>query len=307
MNFFRKKIKKFTLVLGGGGARGLAHIGVLRSLEKYNYIPSLIVGTSMGAVIGAMYAQLRNATKVEQKVRDFIESDFFKQIGLEQFSDISDDNHLSVWERFAAHLRSRYLLSKTMLGTGAFAQTTLEKSIRYLLDEMPIENLPIQFAAITCDLKTGKEIVLTKGSLITAVTASSAVPGIVAPLEVQDQLLIDGTVTSTIPVMAALSLSDNPVVAVDVRMNLPNNVNPQRGYEVILRSQQITAYLLNDLYLQKASLVLRPEVGDIQWNEFQKIDRCISAGEESVQKIINKLSDTLKRPFISLFVKRNKL
>ena len=299
MSFIQKKNKPFTLVLSGGGARGLAHIGILKQLEELNYIPSLIVGTSMGAVVGGMYAQLLSASKVEEKTRNFIESDFFNQIGLEQFTDNSNDTTVSVWERFAAHLRSRYLLSKTVLGTGAFAQTTLLKSINLLIDEMNIEDLSIPFAAIACDLKTGKEIIFTSGSVVNAVTASSAVPGIVAPLELNGQLLVDGTVTSTIPIFSAKLLSKNPIVAVDVRKDLEKFENAQRGYEVILRSNEITARILNDLYLKDADVFLKPDVADIKWNEFHTIDRCIQAGERAVKEKLPVLSKKLKKVFFS--------
>jgi len=215
-----KKVVPFTLVLGGGGARGLAHIGVLKALEKIDLIPSLIVGTSMGAVIGAMYSQLRSAEAVEKKVREFIEGDFFKRIGLEQFSDIDDENTNSVWERFASHLRQRYMLSKSALGSGTFAQITLVQSLKMLLEDGDIRDLTLRFAAVTSDLVTGEEHVITSGSIIDAATASSAVPGIIAPLASGSHLFIDGTVTSTIPVPAASSLSKDPIVAVESLLSM---------------------------------------------------------------------------------------
>jgi NTE family protein len=185
-----KKVIPFTLVLGGGGARGLAHIGVLKALEKINLLPSLIVGTSMGAVIGGMYSQLRNAEAVENKMKKFLQSDFFKQIGLEQFSDIDNESPHSVWERFAAHLRQRYVFSKSVIGTGTFAQTTLLESLRTLLKDEDIRDASLPFAAITSDLRSGEEHILTSGSIITAIAASSAVPGIIAPLTIESRLFI---------------------------------------------------------------------------------------------------------------------
>jgi NTE family protein len=293
-----KKVIPFTLVLGGGGARGLAHIGVLNALEKNNLKPSLIVGTSMGALVGGMYSQLRSADAVEEKIRKFLQGDFFKQIGLEQFSDSDKKSSHSIWERFAAHLRQRYFLSKSMLGTGTFAQKTLLQGMKILLDEGDILNLPLRFAAVASDLTTGEEVVFTSGSLITAVAASSAVLGIVAPLKIDSRLLVDGTVTSTIPVSAACSLSSNPIIAVDVRQSLEITEDCRLGYEIFIRASDISRFRLNDIMLKQATVILKPNVADINWNEFSRIDQCIHAGEQAVEENLSQLlKKFVKHPF----------
>jgi NTE family protein len=286
-----QKVLPFTLVLGGGGARGLAHVGVLKALENIGLVPSLIVGTSMGALVGGMYSQLRNANAVEKKLKEFLSGFFFKRIGLEQFSEIDGKNSRSVWERFAVHLRQRYYLSKSALGSGKFAQMTLVQSLRMLLEEEEISNLPLRFAAVTSDLATGEEHVLTSGSLITAVAASSAIPGIIAPLEIGSHLFVDGKVTSTIPVPAARSLSLDPIIAIDVRRSLENFVNHRRGFEVIIRASDITSNKLIDMQLQHADIVLRPNVEEIDWNEFHRVDQCIRAGEQAIEENLQQIRD----------------
>jgi NTE family protein len=293
-----KKVIPFTLVLGGGGARGLAHIGVLKALEKIDLIPSLIVGTSMGAVVGGMYSQLRSAEAVEKKIRKFLQGDFFKRIGLEQFSDTDRESSHSVWERFAAHLRQRYFLSRSVFGNGTFAQITLLQSLNMLLEEGDIRDGSPRFAAVTSDLVDGEEHVITSGSIISAVAASSAVPGIVAPLAAGTRFFIDGTVTSTVPVPAASSLSKDPIIAVDVRRSLGSFENHRHGYEIVIRASEVTTRKLNDLHLQQADIILKPDVEDIDWNEFHRIDQCIRAGEHTVEQNMRKLTDKLiKRPF----------
>jgi NTE family protein len=293
-----RKIAPFTLVLGGGGARGLAHVGVLKALEKINFEPSLIVGTSMGAVVGGMYSQLRNAEALEIRLREFLDGEFFKRIGLEQFSETDAGSSRSVWERFAAHLRQRYFFSKSALGSGAFAQTTLFRSMRMLLQDSDIRDSSIRFAAVASDLATGEEYVFTSGSIITAVTASSAMPGIVAPLEVGSHLFIDGKVTSTIPVPAARSLSRDPIIAVDVRRTLGSFENHRHGFEIIIRAGDVTNSKLNDIQVRQADVILRPAVADIDWNKFSSIDRCILAGEQIVEENLRQLTEKfMKRRF----------
>ena len=301
-NIRRKKVKPFTLVLGGGGARGLAHIGVLRSLEKNHLVPSLIVGTSMGALVGAMYAQLRNADAVEEKIRNFLQGEFFKQIGLEQFSDTDHENSHSLWERFSAHLRQRYFLSTSVLGTGTFAQEKLIQAMTMLIAEGDIGDLPLRFAAVASDLTTGEEVVFTSGSIVTAVAASCAVIGIVAPLRMDDRLLVDGTVTGTIPIPAARSLSHDPVIAVDVRQALISHENYQHGYDVFIRATDISRYQLNDVFLRTAAFVLKPRVAEYDWNEFGSIDDCIRGGEHAVEENLNRLTGVLAKRFFRFFL-----
>ena len=298
MDYNHKKVIPFTLVLGGGGARGLAHIGILKALEINDFVPTFIVGTSMGALVGAMYSQLRNADAVETKIRDYLQGDSFKQIGLEQFSDTDDDNSHSLWERFSSHLRQRYFLSKSMFGTGTFAQETLLQAVRKLLGNGNMQELSLPFAAVASDLVTGEEVVFTSGPIDTAVTASCAVLGIVAPIKKDSRQLIDGTVTSTIPVPAARSLSSDPVIAVDVRQSLDNFTDYNHGYEIFIRASDITRSILNDIHLKQASIILKPDVANLNWNEFSCIDQCIHSGEQAVEENLSKLSRILiKRPF----------
>jgi NTE family protein len=248
-NPIQNKVQPFTLVLGGGGARGLAHIGILKALEKIGLVPSLIVGTSMGAVVGGMYAQLKSADAVEKKFRKFLEGSFYKRIGLEQFSEKDTKSSRSVWERFATHLRQRYFISKSALGNGKFAQTTLIQSLNFLLEEGDVSDLSPRFAAVASDIASGEEYVFSSGSIITAVAASSAIPGIVAPLEIDHRHFVDGKVTSTIPVPAAHSLSKDPIIAVDVRQSLGRYENHQHGYEIVMQASEVTNNMLDNIHL----------------------------------------------------------
>jgi NTE family protein len=305
-NHRHKKVIPFTLVLGGGGARGFAHIGVLKALERFDFIPSLIVGTSMGAVVGGMYSQLRNAEAVEKKIKIFLQGEFFKRIGLEQFVDTDSKSAHSVWERFAAHLRQRFFFSKSVFGTGTFAQTTLLQSLNMLLEEGDIRNLSLRFAAVASDLANGEEHVFTSGSILTTVAASAAVPGVVAPFATDSCLFIDGTVTSTVPVPAASSLSKDPIIAVDVRRSLGSFENYRHGYEIVIRASEVTTRKLNDIHLQQADIVLKPDVGRINWNEFHRIDQCIRAGEQIVEENIQRLTDKLIKRTFHFFTRQRK-
>jgi NTE family protein len=258
----------------------------------------------MGAVVGGMYSQLKSADAVEKKFRDFLEGLFYKQIGLEQFSNKDPKSSRSVGERFASHLRQRYFLSKSALGNGKFAQTTLIQSLNLLLEEGGISDMSLRFAAVASDIATGEEYVFTSGSIINAVAASSAIPGVVAPLEIGARHFVDGKVTSTIPVPAARSLSKDPIIAVDVRQSLGRYENHQHGFEIVIRAGEVTNNKLDDMHLQHATIVLKPDVDNIDWNEFRRIDQCIHAGERTVEENLQRLKDRLVGSKLQIALRR---
>jgi NTE family protein len=167
-----------------------------------------------------------------------------------------------------------------------------------LLEDKNIQDLSIRFAAVSCDLATGEEVICTSGSIINAIAASSAVPGVVAPLAIGPRFLVDGTVTSTIPVPAAWSLSKNPIIAVDVRRSINGFESHRHGYEVVIHSSEITNYKLNEIHLQNADIIIRPNVSDVEWNKFRCIDKCINAGEQAIEENITQIEKILtKRRF----------
>jgi NTE family protein len=177
------------------------------------------------------------------------------------------------------------------LGNGKFAQTTLIQALHFLLEKGDISDMPLCFAAVTSNIASGEEYVLTSGSIIAAVAASSSIPGIVAPLEIGKHHFVDGSATSTIPVPAARSLSKYPIIAVDVRQSLGRYENNQHGYEIVIRAGDITNNRLNDIHLQRADIILKPDVNAINWNEFSRIDQCILAGERAVKENLQQLQD----------------
>jgi len=178
--------QRVALALGGGAAKGLAHVGVLRGLEEDGVEVAAIAGTSMGAIVGALSARGMLAAEM---------------VGFFQAVDWSRLGWIMARSPGGAAFRD---LVRETLGTGA------------------IEDLPLPYAAVCCDLANGEEVVLREGPLEEAVRASSAIPGILPPVEIGGRTLVDGAMVTPLPVGAAASLSDVPVLAVNVlRLGAP--------------------------------------------------------------------------------------
>ncbi len=284
----------WTLVLGGGGARGMAHVGVLRVLEEAGLVPSYIVGTSIGSVIGGMYAQRPDTNEVYRRLTAFLEGDFYRDVGLSMFYETKKSGLFEQLEAWVNEVRKRLLMSKLMLTPGAFARDLLEQALGYLLDDTPISATVIPFATISCDLVKGTVEIITDGSIITATCASSAIPGVVEPVKYDGKLLVDGGTTSMTPVWEAKELVPYPVIAVTIARPLNSNATPTRGIEVMLRAGDLASMHLNRRSLLSAEIVIAPDVGDVHWSEFHRGEEMIQAGQLAAHDALPAIKELLQ-------------
>ena len=276
----------FTLALGGGGARGLAHIGVLRALENEGIFPSLIVGSSMGAIIGAMYSQLRDSYRIEELVKELLHRDCFTDLRLDLMPENSQpENHRSR-RHLVDYLRRGIYFSRVATRAGAIDNSILMHFLSRLLKNEDIRETNIPFAAVAVSLTTAEEVVLDHGSIIQAVAASSAIPGVITPVDIHGSPLIDGSVLQVVPVTAAKSLSKYPVLAVDVSRDIAHEAPPKTGLDVLIRADLIANRRLNQRALTAADVVLNPEVGLADWSDFHSIDTLITAGRDAATSFL---------------------
>jgi NTE family protein len=173
------------LVLGSGAARGFAHIGVMRALQAHGIAPDIIVGTSMGALVGGCYATLQLDT-------------------------------LETWARGLTRRRIMSYLDVSLGGSGLISGGRLASHLEESIGDVAIEDLPIRFAAIATEIGTGHEVWLTRGSLALALRASYALPGIFAPVQLGGRWLVDGALVNPVPVSAARALGARVVIAVNM-------------------------------------------------------------------------------------------
>jgi NTE family protein len=244
---------KVALVLGGGAARGFAHIGVIRSLEQEKIPIDLIVGTSVGSLIGAIYASDVNSFELE-------------------------------WTAFALEKETLidYGIFNALTGLSAAKGDKLEEFVKSKVATANIEDLRIPFAAVATDLNRGARVVLDKGSVARAVRASSAIPGVFPPVDHQARLLVDGGVVDSIPVSVAREKGADIVIAVDIGEKVIN-FNVASIVDVMLQSITIMA-AENAKYKKKdADVLISPKIGDVGMLDFGQKKRCMQAGIEAAQ------------------------
>ncbi|MGC8595921.1 MAG: patatin-like phospholipase family protein [Candidatus Kryptoniota bacterium] len=278
----------FTLALGGGGARGLAHIGVLRALESYGLMPSLIVGSSMGAIIGAMYSQLRDALHVQELIEEMLYRDCFTNLRLDLMRENARSKEPISRKHLHDYLKLGLYFSHAVTKAGAIDSSILIHLLSRLLRNEDIKKTQISFAAVAVSILTGEEKLLTSGSIIRAVAASSAIPGMITPVEINGDMLVDGSVLQTVPVRAAKSISANPIVAVDVSKDIIHEALPKTGLDIIVRASIIANRKLTQESLKDANMVMAPDVSHVDWSDFHSIDQLVKAGENEAKVKLNK-------------------
>lgn len=284
---------KIGLALGGGGARGLAHIGVLKVFEKENIPIYQITGCSVGAIIGGAYAFLGNAIATEKFVRNLLESPAFKKLDIQIFSAVDHDQATRHLDYYLNNLKKYFSLLKTVNRTAVYDEKLVNEIFK-IYPEINIEDLPVRFACITTDLISGREIVLNEGTLREAVMASASIPGIIPPVKIGNQLLIDGGATDSIPVQVVKGQGAHYVVAVDVTKCLDDMDDLDNALHIIYRAEDIVSYHLTQERLVGADLVIRPKVRHFSWAAVEQIDKIIAAGEQATQDMLPQIERFLK-------------
>jgi NTE family protein len=250
---------KVALVLGGGAARGFAHVGVIRVLEQERIPIDLVVGTSVGSLIGALYASERNAFELEWAAFQLKQEDLFD-----------------------------YGMLSAVLGMGLARGERLEAFVKGKVKQQAIEELPLPFAAVATDLNWGTRVVLDHGPVGRAVRASSAIPGVFEPVLLDGKLLVDGGVVDNIPIEVARAKGADLVVAVDISEDV-GNVNIKNLVDVILQSTNIM-FAVNVAHRRAgADVLVQPKVGGIGMLDFARrkeaMDAGIAAAREAAPRI----------------------
>jgi len=293
--------KKVGLALGGGGARGLAHIGVLSVLEEEGIGVDAIAGTSMGAIIGGAYACGVTPRELKRMVVRYLKSPEFQSSVIHAISPGNNVKDPRITQIISAYLKSRYHMMRTLFKPGAVPLQDFQSMINYFIPDQKIQDTRIPFRAVATDLISGDQIVFTEGSLREAVLASCAVPGAIDPFKNGDMLLSDGGITSLVPVNVLRESGADMVIAVTVERNILYNGAIKTATDVVTRAGEITAYRLKDYELKKADVVIRPKMRDSHWSDFSRAPELIRDGEDAAREA---LSEIHKRLPLSIRVKK---
>lgn len=296
-------MSKAGLALGGGGARGLAHIGVLKVLGREGIKIKAVSGCSIGSLIGGLYAYFGDAEKTEAFMRELIKNPMFGIMGFDKLEGYNKAGLKSYFDQFLDFIGIRIKAVMALERISYFD----EKAAGDIFEMIPayrIEKFKIKFSAVTTDLLTGDDVTIRTGQLRDAVRASSSVPGIFPPVIKDNMMLIDGSATDTIPAARVRNLGADRVIAVDVSHELKALVQPRNVYDVMFRTEAITSHHLSRLRLKEADIVISPDVKHISWTDLTRADEIIKAGEEAASEKLEEIKRLMNSGRVTLRVKR---
>ena len=255
---------KIGLALGGGAARGFAHIGVIKALEAQGIVPDIITGTSAGSLVGALYAAGNNG------------------FALQKLAIEMDEATISDW--------SLPLFSKS---SGVLKGEGLQNYINKTVNNIPLERLKKPFGVVATDLNTGQPILFQRGNTGVAVRASSSVPSIFQPVRIGDRVYVDGGLVSPVPVHFAREMGADFVIAVNISSQA--DVQPaSSSIEVLLQTFTIMGQRLNYHELKEADIVIQPGLGNMKGSDFNSRNVAIMAGEKATAAAMAEIKQKLK-------------
>jgi len=250
-----KNKPKIGLALGSGGARGFAHLGVIKVLQEENIEISYIAGSSMGALIGSLFAAGTDLEQLHKIVMSF---------------------------------KRKYYLDFTVPKMGFIKGNRMKDFIGIFTQWKNIEDLPIPLAVVATNIKTGEKVVMREGLVADAVRASIAVPGIFVPVKIGEQLLVDGGVVDRVPVSVVKDMGADLVIAVNVA-HVKEDAEVESIYDVIMQTLDILQMEVMKSRQIKADLMMNPRVEKYSSSAFTKIDEIVAIGEMEARKHIDQI------------------
>lgn len=249
-----------ALALGGGAAKGFAHIGVIKALEAQGIVPDIVVGTSAGSVVGAMYAAGKSGFE------------------LQTLAITLDESQVSDW---------------SLPDRGVLKGDALAAFINKAVNNTTIEKLPKKFGAVATDLASGEPIVFRSGDTGAAVRASSSVPGVFQPVAIRGREYVDGGLVSPVPVRFAREMGATFVIAVDIS-NKPQTGKTKSSLDVLLQTFAIMGQSLNRSELPLADIVIRPDISQLASADFKTRHLAVLEGEKATAQAMPALKEKLE-------------
>ena len=252
---------KIGLALGGGAARGFAHVGVIKALEAQGIVPDIVVGTSAGAVVGALYASGLSGFELQKVAMEI------------------DEGQIGDW---------------SLPDRGVFKGEALQNFVNRAVANRSLEKLPRTFAVVATDLKSGESVLFRTGNTGMAVRASSAVPGVFQPVAISGREYVDGGLVSPIPVRAVRSLGANFIIAVDISVN-PRDARTSSTLDVLLQTFAIMGQSIGRFEKTEADIVIRPVTGELPATDFAGRHRAVLEGEKAAAAVMSEIKERLAR------------
>ena len=287
--------RRLSIALGGGGARGLAHLGALCAIADAGAKVDHIAGVSIGALAGALSAFGKDPTRVQEEVLDFVDSPRFRRKRRQLFSagGHRPNARSQGWvNRLGKLLSATRVLSRVAI----LSSSVLEEIVNRLLPDAQIEDAAIPLSVIAVDLRSGRRVVLEQGPLRRAVAASASIPGVFPPVPWGDMLLSDIGAYDNVPVAVAKRHSADLTLAVDVSAQLQRIEHLTNVVDVFSRVQQLAEHEIRHRTLREADLVVTPDLGPRAWFDFDVPEELVCAGYVACEQQLVSLGASASTP-----------
>ena len=287
---------KIAIALGGGAARGYAHIGALRALIEAKIPFDILLGCSAGALIGGVYAITPNIDWVEKRFLEFLKWEGFQESFLNLYQNLFLNPQKDFKKRFQKFFARTNLMRKFFFTPALMDRKEGERIISYLLPPIHIEDTVIPFACVAVDMLKGREVVFTRGEIRPRVLASAAMPTVFPPVAIEGSLYLDGGILDKICIEAARKLRIPYVIAIDVSNSSLSKNFLRNGLDIMRRIEEIGAFYRKDYQLLSATFVIQPIEGEYHWADFSRVKEFIERGYEVTRSKIPAIRDFLKIP-----------
>ena len=278
--------KKIGLALGGGGARGIAHLGVLYILEKYAIPIDMISGTSIGAIVAAMYAYHRDVKKISQIFFESQENPEYKALQLER---IARNARKESRFKYLKGSFANYYLHRSM---GFLKAEKTEAFLRTLFSDIRFSDLNIPLALVAGNITQKKGVTFKGGDLLKAVQASMSLPMWMEPVNIDGDLYIDGIAHDVVPTLALREMGADIVIAVDISLReKPSHIINALDVDSIANSMSVNRSI--DLSLEYADIVIQPKTKGLMCYDFDRSPKLIRAGREATEPLVQAIRELL--------------
>jgi NTE family protein len=283
-----KSRPKIGLVLSGGGAKGFAHIGVIKVLEKAGVKIDYIGGTSVGSVIGALYASGYNATQLDSIFRDTdfnnLITDYIPRSSKNFYEKRNDELYA-----FSLPVNNFKVGIPLSLSKGMFNYNLINRLTKHVREIHDFNKLPIPFLCMATDIETGQQVVLNKGYLAKALLASSAFPSIFSPVELDGKLLVDGGVSNNFPIDEIRKLGADIIIGVDVQDEIKDRSSLNDATKILVQINNLQ--MIEKMKANKAAtdIYIKPEVNQYGIISFDAIEEIINKGEKAANDQLDKI------------------
>lgn len=275
---------RITLNLGGGAARGFAHIGAVRALVEAGITFERIIGISMGAICGAVYSFMPDVDFFEKRLKQLIAFEAFKDSVVGSWTATQEADAKGIVRRAQKILTSTNILRRIFTAPGVLTAAEVQTVLHPFLADVQMRHTEIPFATAAVNIRTGQlRIFQGTDRLRSAVIASASLPMIFPPAKIDGEWYVDGGVLDKLGIETAAHLGAERVVVIDVSdEKLPDNL-PRSGFDVMLKSEEIASEHRRSLQLAKAKVVIRPIHGHYHWADYSEADTFIQMGYDAVQ------------------------